>query len=88
MRNIVFTPSAFEDYMYWQSQDKKTLKRVNMLIADILRNGNEGIGKPEALTGKYSGFWSRRIDEKNRLIYTIQADTVIIIACRTHYGDK
>lgn len=86
--NILFTPEAFEDYRYWQGEDKKTLKRINALIDDILRNGNEGIGKPELLKNNFSGFYSRRIDDKNRLIYRIEKDIVIIIACRTHYKDK
>ena len=86
--NILFTLPAFEDYKYWQSQDRKTLKRVNLLIEDICRNGNEGIGKPEPLKGRYSGFWSRRIDEKNRLIYKLMEEVVVIIACRTHYEEK
>lgn len=86
--NIFFTPEAFEDYRYWQSEDKKTLKRINALIDDILRNGNEGIGKPELLKNNFAGFYSRRIDDKNRLIYRIEKDIVIIIACRTHYKDK
>jgi len=86
--NILFTPEAFEDYRYWQGEDKKTLKRINALIDDILRNGNEGIGKPELLKNNFAGFYSRRIDDKNRLIYRIEKDIVIIIACRTHYKDK
>ena len=86
--NILFTLPAFEDYKYWQSQDRKTLKRVNLLIEDICRNGNEGLGKPEPLKGRYSGFWSRRIDEKNRLVYQKREDVVILIACRTHSEEK
>ena len=74
--------------MYWQTQDKKTLKKINSLIKDIDRNGNEGIGKPEPLTGDWSGYWSRRIDEKNRLVYKIVGDTIRIAQCRTYYGDK
>ena len=86
--NILFTPEAFEDYRYWQGEDKKTLKRINALIDDILRNGNEGIGKPELLKNNFDELYSRRIDDKNRLIYRIEKDIVIIIACRTHYKDK
>ena len=74
--------------MYWQTQDKKTLKRINSLIKDIDRNGYEGIGKPESLTGNWSGYWSRRIDEKNRLVYKIVDGTIRIAQCRTHYGEK
>ena len=85
---IIFSVAAFEDYKYWETQDKKTIKRINALIDDICRNGNEGIGKPELLKNDYSGFYSRRIDEKNRLIYKVENDVIIIIACRTHYQDK
>lgn len=74
--------------MYRQTQDKKTLKRINALLKDIDRNGYEGIGKPEPLTGNWSGYWSRRIDEKNRLVYRIVDETIRIAQCRTHYGDK
>ena len=79
---------AWEDYLYWLEQDKKTLRRINKLITDIERNGHDGIGSPEPLIGDYSGYWSRRIDEKNRLIYSISDDTIEIVQCRTHYGDK
>lgn len=85
---ILFSPDAFEDYKYWVEQDKKTLKRINLLIDDICRNGNEGIGKPELLKNDYAGFYSRRIDEKNRLIYKIEQDAIFIIACKTHYKDR
>lgn len=88
MNKILFTVAAFEDYKYWQVEDRKTLKRVNALIEDIVRNGYEGIGKPEMLKGDYQGFCSRRIDDKNRIIYKIAEDIVLIIACRTHYGNK
>ena len=82
-----FTANFWEDYLYWQTQDKKTLKKINQLIKDIMRNPYEGIGKPEALTGNLSGFWSRRIDDKNRLIYQVENDQIQLIQCRTHYGD-
>ena len=85
---LAFLPKAWEDYLYWQTQDKKTLKRINQLLQDILRNGNEGIGKPEPLSNESTGEWSRRIDEKNRLVYRIIAGRIEIIQCRTHYGDK
>ena len=88
INRLLFTPEGFEDYKYWQTEDKKTLKRMNVLIDDILRNGNEGIGKPEMLKNDLAGFCSRRIDDKNRLIYRIENDVVIIVACRTHYKDK
>lgn len=69
--NKIWQDDAWEEYLYWQKQDKKTLKRINDLIKDIERNGNLGIGKPEALKHELQGFWSRRIDEKNRLVYRI-----------------
>ncbi len=76
---------AWADYVYWQAQDKKTLKRINLLINDILRNPYDGIGKPEALKDNLSGLWSRRIDEKNRIVYIVEENTVIIISCIGHY---
>lgn len=85
---LLFTPEAFSDYQYWQTQDRKTLKKVNALLEDICRNGNNGLGKPEALKGAYSGLWSRRIDAKNRVIYRVEGDVVILFACRSHYQDK
>lgn len=84
----VWHDEAWEDYLYWQMQDKKTLKRINQLIQDIERNGYEGIGKPESLRGNLSGWWSRRIDEANRLIYRINENRLEIAQCRTHYKDK
>ena len=85
MGKLLFTELAWEDYLYWQSQDKKTLKRINALLKDIHRNYFEGIGKPEPLKGELSGFWSRRIDEANRLVYRIEKDQVEIISCKGHY---
>ena len=85
MRKI-WDDSAWADYLYWQTQDKKTLKRINELIKDIERNGNLGIGKPEPLKGNLSGLWSRRIDEYNRLVYRIREDMIEIVSCRDHYG--
>ena len=85
---INFTEIVWDDYTYWQGQDKKTLKKINKLIQDIDRNHNEGIGKPEALKGSLTGWWSRRIDEKNRLVYRIENDEIEIAQCRGHYGDK
>ncbi|MDY5062186.1 MAG: Txe/YoeB family addiction module toxin [Dialister sp.] len=78
---------GWEDYLYWQTEDRKTLRKINTLLKDIERNGNEGIGKPEPLTGDLSGFWSRRINQKDRLIYALEMDQIIIIACRYHYDD-
>ena len=86
--NKNFTDNGWKDYTYWQTEDRKTLRRINNLIKDIERNGNEGIGKPEPLTGDLSGFWSRRINEKDRLIYQIDGDTINILACRYHYNDR
>lgn len=88
MGNLSFSESGWEDYLFWQTQDKKTLKRINLLLQDILRNGNDGIGKPEPLRENLSGFWSRRIDGTNRLVYRISEDTIEIISCRAHYDDK
>ncbi len=84
---IDFTETGWSDYLYWQGQDKKIIKRINQLIQDIDRNGNEGIGKPEALKGHLSG-WSRRIDETNRLIYRLQGGRIEISQCRGHYSHK
>ena len=83
-----FSERGFEDYIYWQTQDKITLKRINNLLNDIERNGYKGIGKPEPLKGEQSSWWSVRIDEKNRLIFKIENETIEIAQCRTHYGNK
>jgi toxin YoeB len=87
MRKI-WSDDAWEDYIYWQTQDRKTLKKVNALIKDIDRNGYRCTGKPEPLTGNLAGFWSLRIDEKNRLVFRIYNGALEIAQCRTHYGDK
>ena len=84
-RRLTFTPSAWDDYCYWQSQDKKTLKRINQLVRDIMREPFDGIGKPEPLRENLSGYWSRRIDEANRLVYAVEDSTITIVACRYHY---
>lgn len=76
---------AWDDYLYWQSQDKKTLKRVNQLIRDTERDPFTGIGKPEPLKGDLSGFWSRRIDDTNRLVYRVNDGLLEILSCRGHY---
>jgi toxin YoeB len=81
----VWTNAAWADYIYWQGQDKKTLRRINLLIKDVLRNPKEGVGKPEELREGLSGFWSRRIDDVHRLVYAIEKDQLVIIACRYHY---
>ena len=85
--NKAFTDIGWEDYLYWKTEDRKTLRKINTLLKDIERNGNEGIGKPEPLTGDLSGFWSRRINQTDRLIYALEMDQIIIIACRYHYDD-
>jgi len=82
---LTWTQSAWEDYQYWQSQERKTLKRINLLIRDAMRSPFEGIGKPEPLRENLSGFWSRRIDEAHRLVYTLSGVDLVIIACRYHY---
>ena len=84
-RLLAWTDAAWEDYLYWQTQDRKTLKRINRLILDTQRSPFEGIGKPEALKENLSGFWSRRIDETNRLVYAVNDQYLTIIACRYHY---
>ncbi|WP_175943031.1 Txe/YoeB family addiction module toxin [Caballeronia sp. BCC1704] len=83
--NIMWTAEAWDDYLYWQSQDKKTLKRINQLIKEVQRSSFEGIGKPEPLKEYLSGFWSRRIDETNRLVYEVASTQITIISCRYHY---
>ena len=79
---------AWNDYLYWQTQDKKTLKRINKLLQDIERNGYSGVGKPEALKENLSGFWSVRIDDKNRIVFRIEGDKLEIWQCGSHYRDK
>jgi toxin YoeB len=87
MSKILFDEKAFADYLYWQTQDKKTLKRINALLKDIERNGFEGIGKPEPLKGSLSGYWSRRIDDTNRLVYKTNNGNIEILSCKGHYDD-
>lgn len=85
--NKLFTDNGWADYVYWETEDRETKKRINKLIDDISRNGNEGIGKPEPLTGDLTGFWSRRINEKDRLIYKLEGDDIVVLSCRYHYDD-
>nr|AGS53348.1 YoeB toxin protein [uncultured bacterium contig00014] len=85
MTKLIFAARAWEDYLYWQETDKKMLKRVNLLLRDIVRNGNEGIGKPEPL--KHLDGFSRRIDDNHRLVYQLKDDTVEILQCKGHYND-
>ena len=84
----IWQDDAWDDYLYWQSQDKKTLKRINQILKDIDRNGYFGIGKPEPLSSNLSGFWSRRIDDKNRIVYRIHNNRIEIAQCGSHYRDK
>ena len=81
----VWSGHAWEDYLYWQTQDKKILKRINQLIKDIDRNGYEGIGKPEPLKYELQGYWIRRIDDEHRLVYLIVDNNIEIVSCRLHY---
>ena len=84
-RQLTWTPAAWETYLYWQMQDRKTLKRINKLIEATLREPFEGIGKPEALKENLYGFYSRRIDDTNRLVYAVSDSHLTIISCRYHY---
>ena len=83
----IWSDNAWEDYLYWQTQDRKTLKRVNDLLRDIERSPFDGIGKPEPLKYDWQGYWSRRINETDRLIYRINNGQLEIAACRSHYND-
>ena len=87
MSKFVFTERAWDEYLYWQTQDKKTLKRINQLLKDIDRNGFGGIEKSEPLKGDFSGCWSKRIDDTNRLVFKLSDDLVEIIQCKGHYND-
>lgn len=82
---LLWTAAAWSDYVYWQGQDRKTLKRINALIQDAMRNPFDGIGKPEPLRETLSGFWSRRIDDVNRLVYAVEDGALVIVACRYHH---
>lgn len=83
-----WSDEAWEDFEYWTTQDKKTLKRILQLLKDIDRNGYAGLGKPEPLKGNLSGYWSRRIDDSNRIVYKIEDDIIKIVQCGSHYRDK
>lgn len=85
---ILWQESAWEEYLYWQLQDKKTLKRINKSLMDINRNGYQCIGKPEPLKGDLSGYWSVHIDEKNRIVFRITEKHIEIMQCGSHYHDK
>jgi len=84
-KKLSWTKEAWADYTHWQNQDKKTLKRINKLIIDTLRSPYHGIGKPEPLKENLTGFWSRRIDDTNRLVHTLDDAGLTIISCRYHY---
>ncbi|MGI1988502.1 Txe/YoeB family addiction module toxin [Shewanella glacialipiscicola] len=86
--NILFSDNAWNDYLYWQQQDKKTLKRINTLIKDCRRTPFEGSGKPERLKENLSGYWSRRISNEHRLVYKATQDTLTIVALRYHYTNR
>ena len=83
---LVWDESAWEDYLWWQAQDRKVLKRINLLLSDVTRHGNEGLGKPEALRYNFAGYWSRRITDAHLIVYKIVDDEVRIASCRYHYG--
>ena len=85
---VLWHESGWDDYIWWQSQDKKTLKRINALIKDMQRTPYEGLGKPEPLKGNLTGWWSRRIDEANRIVYKVKDDALVIAARRNHYDDE
>ena len=84
-KQLAWTDKAWEEYIYWQTQDRKTLKRIHNLIKGVKRDSFAGIGKPEPLRGSLSGFWSRRIDDTNRLVYAVDDVHITIISCRKHY---
>ena len=82
---LSWSDEAWDDYLYWQTTDKQTLKRINTLIKDIKRSPFDGIGKPEPLKENLTGYWSRRIDDSNRLVYAVEDMEIVIISCRYHY---
>ena len=85
---LAWTKDAWDEYCYWQSQDKKTLRKINRLLDDMLRNPYSGLGSPEPLKINLNGYWSRRIDEKNRIVYTLKENLLLITQCGSHYRDK
>lgn len=87
-KNLTWTHAAWADYIYWQTQDKKTLKKINTLIDAVKREPFKGLGEPEPLKANLSGYWSRKIDHKNRLVYSVEDSTIVVISCRFHYDDR
>lgn len=85
---LVWDTSAWKDYLWWQMQDKKVLTRINSLVADIIRNGNDGIGKPELLKHDFAGYWSRRMTDDHKLVYKLVSEELRIVSCRYHYGRR
>jgi len=85
MRLLTFHTSSWEDYLYWQENDKETVNKINSLLKDIFRNPFSGLGKPEPLVGNYKGYWSRRINQEHRLIYKVEDKMIIVASCRFHY---
>ncbi len=86
-RTLSWTIAAWNDNLYWRGQDKRTLRRINRLVEDVLRSPFSGVGRPEALKGNLAGFWSRRIDERHRFVYAIDDQRVTVISCRYHYDE-
>ena len=87
MSDITFAQDAFNEYLYWQTQDKKTLKKINALLKDIQRDPFGGEGKPEPLKGDMAGLWSRRINDKDRLVYQVNEQGITVVQCKGHYDD-
>lgn len=82
---LIWSDAAWDDYVAWQTEDHRVLQRINTLIQDVQRHGNQGIGKPEPLKHALHGYWSRRIDQEHRLVYRVDGDDILIAACRYHY---
>lgn len=85
---VLWEDDAWQEYLDWQKQDKKILNKINQLVKDIQRNPFRGIGHPELLSGNLSEWWSRRIDEKNRIVYKCKGTNIVILSCKNHYNDK
>lgn len=85
--SFIWSQTAWDDYVWWQTQDRRVAKRINVLLKDIARNGNEGIGKPEPLKHGFHGYWSRRVTDEHRLIHKVVDDEVRVASCRYHYGN-